>query len=172
MEKLITTKSGNLSEERREFLRKTGSLAVMAMFGVGFFTSCSSEDDPAPVANTPNQPPSNDSGGTTSGGITINSSSVAIDLRQVANLNTAGGWILIVDAKMLVINTGGGFSALTSVCTHSGCDRSWSLSNNQFLCSCHGSRFTTTGAVVQGPANRPLSSFSNSRSGDILTIIR
>jgi cytochrome b6-f complex iron-sulfur subunit len=68
MEKLITTKSGNLSEERREFLRKTGSLAVMAMFGVGFFTSCSSEDDPAPVANTPNQPPSNDSGAPTSGG--------------------------------------------------------------------------------------------------------
>lgn len=169
MEKLITTKSGNLSEERREFLRKTGSLAVMAMFGVGFFTSCSSEDDPVPVANNPNQPPQTPAPTTA---ITVNNNSVVIDLSQVATLNNTGGWILIVEARMLVVNTGGSFSSLTSVCTHSGCDRSWSFSNNQFLCSCHGSRFTTTGTVVQGPATQPLTAFSNSRSGNTLTISR
>ncbi len=170
-QKIISTKSGNLSEERREFLRKSGSLAVMAMFGIGFFTSCESEEDTTPSGGNPNPPPNNAGGGGTSG-ITINSSTVAIDLTRVSTLNTAGGWLLIVDAKMLVFNSGGGFSALTSVCTHSGCDRNWALTNNQFVCTCHGSRFTTAGAVVQGPANTPLASFANSRSGDILTITR
>lgn len=166
MQQIITNKTGKLSEERREFLKKTGSLAVMSMFGIGFFTSCASDEDTQPRGNTPSQP----SGAAS--GITVTSNTVTIDLTQVNTLNSAGGWILIDDAKMLVVNTGGGFSALTSICTHTGCDRNWSLNNNEFVCSCHGSRFTTAGAVVQGPANRPLTAFGTSRSGDILTINR
>lgn len=165
MEEINTNKIGNLSIQRRDFLRKTGSLAVMSMFGVGFFTSCASDDDTNPSGNNPNQP-------TPSEGITVSSDSVVIDLTKVSNLNNAGGWILITAARMLVVNTGGEFSSLTSVCTHSNCDRNWALNNDQFVCSCHGSRFTTAGAVVQGPATRPLASFSNSRSGDTLTINR
>ncbi|GAB2611117.1 QcrA and Rieske domain-containing protein [Belliella aquatica] len=166
MEQIITNKSGNLSKERREFLKKTGSLAVMSMFGVSFFTSCASDEDTNPSNPAPNNPPA------ASTGITVNNNSVVIDLTQATSLNNAGGWVLVISAQMLVVNTGNGFNALTSVCTHSQCDRNWSLNNNEFVCSCHGSRFTTSGAVVQGPANRPLASFDTSRSGDILTINR
>lgn len=166
MEQIISNKIGKLSKERREFLKKTGSLAVMSMFGVGFFTSCASDEDTLPTGSTPTNPPA------ASSGITVNANTVVIDLTQATTLNNAGGWILITSAQMLVVNIGGSFSSLTSVCTHSQCDRNWSLNNNEFVCSCHGSRFTTSGAVVQGPANRPLATFANSRSGDILTINR
>ncbi|SIS77821.1 QcrA and Rieske domain-containing protein [Belliella pelovolcani] len=167
MEKLETIKSGTLSNQRRDFLKKSGAFAVMSVFGVGFFTSCASDDDTAPNNNNNTPPPSS---GTT--GITVNSDTVVIDLSQASSLNNEGGWILITSAQMLVVNTGSGFNSLTSVCTHSGCDRNWSINNNQFVCSCHGSRFTLDGNVVTGPANRPLQAFSNSRSGDILTINR
>jgi Rieske Fe-S protein len=166
MEQIITNKSGKLSEERRDFLKKTGSIAVMSMFGVSFFTSCTSDEDTNPSNPAPNNPPA------AATGMTVNNNTVVIDLNQATSLNSSGGWVLIPSAKMLVVNTGSGFSSLTSVCTHSGCDRQWSLSSNEFVCDCHGSRFTTSGAVVQGPASQPLARFQNSRTGDILTINR
>jgi cytochrome b6-f complex iron-sulfur subunit len=152
-------KTGTLSEQRRDFLKKTGALATMTMFGVGFFTACSS-DDVTPAAAT------------STDGVTVNPDTVLIDLTEATTLNTTGGWLLITEARMLVVNTGSGFSSLTSVCTHTGCDRNWSFSNNQFTCNCHGSRFTTSGLVVNGPASSALRSFTNSRSGDVLTINR
>ncbi|MCH7410894.1 Rieske 2Fe-2S domain-containing protein [Belliella sp. DSM 111904] len=163
MENVNNFKSGRLSQARREFLKKSGAITIMSLFGANFFTSCGSDDDTPGGGNTPATPQN---------GITVNEGTVVIDLSQVASLNDEGGWILITSARMLVINTGNGFNSLTSVCTHSNCDRNWSLNNNQFVCSCHGSRFTTSGAVVTGPATRPLQSFANNRSGNTLTINR
>jgi len=165
MEKLTQMKSGTLSHERRKFIKKSGALAAMSLFGVSFFTACENEEDTYPSTNNPSN--------SSDGGITVNSNTVVIDLGKVTDLQNAGDWILIVSAQMLVVNTGGEFSSLTSVCTHSGCDRNWSLnSSNEFVCSCHGSIFTTDGNVVAGPANTPLRQFTNEQSGDILTISR
>lgn len=167
MENQAHIQSGILSEQRRDFIKKSGTLAVMSVFGIGFFTTCSKEEESVspktPVTPTP--PASSE-------GITVNTDSVVIDLSKTTELNTTGGWVLIVLAQMLVVNTGNGFSALTSVCTHSNCDRNWAFTNNQFECTCHSSRFTTSGEVVNGPANKPLKSFSNSLSGTTLTISR
>lgn len=124
-------KAGVLPKGRREFLQKMGALAVMSSFGVSFFASCSSDEDMGP-----------DQGQNQGNGINVTSGQVAIDLERQSQLRTAGGWILVVEARMLVVNVdGSSFSALTSVCTHTGCDRNWSLNQNQFICSCHGSRF-------------------------------
>jgi Rieske Fe-S protein len=50
--------------------------------------------------------------------------------------------------------------AVSRTCTHEGCTVLVPGTPGQTLdCPCHGSRFTTTGAVVNGPAVRPLASF-------------
>lgn len=165
MKNSIQVKIGNLSEPRRDFLKKTGSLAIMSMFGVGFFTSCGSDEDANPN-NVNNNPPV---GGST--GITVSGSTVSIDLGQVTGLNTAGGWLLIISAQLLVVNVGeNAFNALTSVCTHSRCDKDWQFASNVFTCTCHGSRFGIDGRVLTGPADRALTRFSTSLNNNILTI--
>ena len=50
--------------------------------------------------------------------------------------------------------------AVSRTCTHEGCTVLVPGAPGQTLdCPCHGSRFTTSGSVVNGPAARPLPSF-------------
>ncbi|MDX5479387.1 MAG: Rieske (2Fe-2S) protein [Cyclobacteriaceae bacterium] len=155
-------KAGVLPKGRRAFLQKMGAMAVMSSFGMSFFASCSRDEDMVPDQDQ-NQ----------GNGINVSSGQVAIDLERQNQLRNAGGWILVVEAKMLVVNVdGNSFSALTSVCTHTGCDRNWSLNQNQFICSCHGSRFDLQGNVVNGPATRPLSSFNTKLEDNVLIVTR
>ena len=142
--------SGKLSTHRREFLKKSGAMAVMSAFGVGFFTSCSNDDSPGRTGTPP----------VASTGITVSGSVITVNLDIATGLATPGGWALVSSADVLIVNLGNNnFSALTAICTHRSCNNSWSFSDNVFRCSCHGSRFTATGAVVNGPANQPLRSF-------------
>lgn len=45
-------------------------------------------------------------------------------------------------------------------CTHLGCTLSWNNDEHSWDCPCHGSRFTYNGAVIHGPANTDLPSYS------------
>ena len=60
------------------------------------------------------------------------------------------------------------FSVLTAVCTHEGCTVD-QFNGQLFVCPCHNSRYTTGGTVANGPANRALTSFPSTLSGDTLT---
>ncbi|HEX4682688.1 MAG TPA: ubiquinol-cytochrome c reductase iron-sulfur subunit [Gemmatimonadaceae bacterium] len=65
------------------------------------------------------------------------------------------GTLVDVGGDRAVIRTGpSSFDAFSMVCTHEGCETS--VKNNRFECPCHGSVFANTGAVVVGPATRPL----------------
>jgi 3-phenylpropionate/trans-cinnamate dioxygenase ferredoxin component len=71
-----------------------------------------------------------------------------------------------------VTNAGGELYAFDDTCTHMGC----SLANGQLdgttvTCACHGSQFdVTTGAVIRGPAQRPVHSHRvQVQDGGILT---
>jgi cytochrome b6-f complex iron-sulfur subunit len=88
-------------------------------------------------------------------------------------LATVGGAALVQSSggSFLVVRTGeAAFVALTATCTHEACTIT-GRQNDAFVCPCHGSRFSNTGAVLNGPATRALPQFAAQLSGDVLTIV-
>ena len=72
--------------------------------------------------------------------------------------------------SVLVTRTGQDtFNALTAICTHEQCIVT-GFQSGTFVCPCHGSQYNTSGAVVQGPANRALRQFSTQFTNNVLTI--
>jgi cytochrome b6-f complex iron-sulfur subunit len=64
----------------------------------------------------------------------------------------------------------GDFVALSAVCTHLGCIVKWSPDKGEFICPCHGGRFSNDGVVLGGPPPKPLESIPVVLAGDLLRI--
>ena len=64
----------------------------------------------------------------------------------------------------------GNFVALSAVCTHLGCVIAWQEQTGEFLCPCHGGRFSADGKVLGGPPPKPLESLVVQLDGDQLKI--
>lgn len=64
----------------------------------------------------------------------------------------------------------GTFVALSAVCTHLGCVVAWQDQAEEFLCPCHGGRFSADGQVLAGPPPKPLESLVVELDGDQLKI--
>ena len=64
--------------------------------------------------------------------------------------------------KVTVAEAAGSFYAFDDTCTHMGCSLArGTLDGTTVTCACHGSQFdVTTGAVLRGPAARPVRSRS------------
>lgn len=95
---------------------------------------------------------------------------LVVDLTEAQNsaLLSAGGFI--IRNNVIVINSGGNYIALSSVCTHSACQVTYNASNNNLPCPCHGSLFSTSGSVLNGPANAPLETYPVTENGDVLEV--
>ncbi len=107
---------------------------------------------------------------------TVNSSvangAVSVTVDAASPLNSVGGAALVQSSlgNFLVSRSGQTtFVALTAICTHEQCTVT-GFQNSQYVCPCHGSQYSTTGAVVMGPATRALQQFSTQFNAPTLTI--
>jgi nitrite reductase/ring-hydroxylating ferredoxin subunit len=99
-----------------------------------------------------------------------------IELREFPALQRPGGTAVIERPDELlnlwVLHLANGcFAAVWRVCTHGACDVT-PRAGPELYCPCHGSRFGLDGAVLQGPATRPLRTFLVRREGDTLFLER
>lgn len=139
---------------RRELIRNIAAGTVTLFVVPTAFTSC--ENDPVDPEDNTNPPDGN----------TLN---IDLSLDQYSNLGSPGGWAK--EGEIIIINTGDGFVALSAVCTHQGCAVSYDSEENNLPCPCHGSIFSITGSVLEGPAESPLNKYEVTQEGDILTIV-
>jgi nitrite reductase/ring-hydroxylating ferredoxin subunit len=94
--------------------------------------------------------------------VTIPSSGTLASVGTAALVNTSIGAFLVSRTSESA------FTVLTAMCTHEACTVS-GFESSQYVCPCHGSTFTTAGAVVKGPAPRALSSFASTFTNGTLT---
>ena len=70
------------------------------------------------------------------------------------------------DGRLFVFRRPEGVFAISSICTHLGCNVRWNAERGGFDCPCHGSSFDKNGRNVAGPAPRPLKWFELSLNAD------
>ncbi len=94
-----------------------------------------------------------------------------LDLNDNANaaLRTNGGF-LVRNGVIVARTTAGMFIAVAAACTHQGTIVQYQSANNRFFCPNHGSNFTESGAVINGPATRPLRQYRTQLNGNILRV--
>jgi Rieske Fe-S protein len=68
------------------------------------------------------------------------------------------GSLVVVSGSYILGRDAQGLYAMSISCTHQGCPVA--PSSNGLYCPCHGSRFDSNGAVVQGPARSPLTHYA------------
>ena len=103
---------------------------------------------------------------------TAASGGATLDIDAGSPLATVGTAALVQTPSglVLVAHTGADtFTAVTATCTHENCTIT-GFTGQAFVCPCHGSRFSTSGAVQNGPATRALRSFPTRLAGNVLTI--
>lgn len=139
--------------ERIDFIKKfavSGSILLTAPI---LFNACAKDEDPDPNNNPPD------------------SNALTIDLTDGAYsaLGTVGGFAY--SGNIIIFRSSDTtFVALSKVCTHSQCTVTYNHDNNELPCPCHGSKFNTSGVVINGPAAINLKKFTVVKEGNTLKI--
>jgi nitrite reductase/ring-hydroxylating ferredoxin subunit len=103
---------------------------------------------------------------------TFASNIVTVNIDASSPLSAVGAMALVQTSAgdLLVAHTGANaFTALSATCTHQACEVT-GFSGNLFVCPCHGSEYSTGGAVVSGPAPAALHTFASAFANNVLTI--
>ena len=136
--------------ERKEFIKKFAVGGSILLTTPMLFNSCSDDDEDL-VPTNPDE-------------VVIN-----LNAASSADLGTVGGFIY--SGNIIVFRTGdNAYLALSKVCTHSQCTVTYNHAAENVPCPCHGSRFSTTGAVLNGPAASALKKYNVKLEGNSLII--
>lgn len=130
---------------RREFV------ASCAMLSAAFLAGCASMvTHPVPVA----------------------AGRIQLSLGQYPELAKPDGAVKLQpdgqDEPIYLLVNGSNFVAVSPICTHRGC--TVDVHGERLVCPCHGSTYDREGNVLKGPAQRALTKYSLTRSGETLTI--
>lgn len=141
--------------ERKDFLQKFAIGGSILLTAPILFNSCSDgTDDVIDDADNNND-----------------DDAITIDLTNddFSDLGTVGGYAY--SGNIIIIRSGDdSYLAFSKICTHQGCTVTYNASENELPCPCHGSVFSTTGAVLNGPASSGLKKYSVTKEGDALKI--
>jgi len=108
-------------------------------------------------------------------GVTMCGANVCVDLSvpATAALKNVDGFLNvgIPNDRIVIIRTDAtSFTALSNICTHAGCAVRFDGSS-KLNCPCHGSSFALSGAVLRGPATRPLKTYTVTFDGANLVTV-
>ena len=123
---------------------------LLSWFGIGWLvsllpsslTGCS--DSSAPSASSPNSPES----------VAAAPSGKVIDVGTVAQLDQNKQLVSNKISVVRDINDNNKLLAVSTVCTHNGCDVKWKSS--KYVCPCHDAEFAADGKILAGPAKKSL----------------
>jgi cytochrome b6-f complex iron-sulfur subunit len=105
---------------------------------------------------------------------TASNNVIVIDVSSGSALGSVGSAAIVSYGSSAILvdhPAAGTYHALSSVCNHQGCViTNYDSGTKEFVCPCHGSRFSQTGGLDQGPASAGLLSYQTSLSGNQLTI--
>ncbi len=153
----------NPKTSRREFCAHAISFVTVASLIEG----CGGGGNPGgPSGGGSNVPQLSQVNGTTAG------NTVSVNVGAAPALANVGSAALVQAGgnSILVTRTGQNeFNAFTAICTHEQCVIT-GFSSGTFVCPCHGSQYTTSGTVQQGPATQRLRQFTTSFTNNVLTI--
>ena len=145
---------------RREFCVRTCQAVSLLTLGAVIPGCGGSSTSPSSAPSLPS----------VSGTLVNRTLTIAID--AASPLAPVGGaaTVTVSTGTYLIAHTAqSAFTAVTAVCTHEGCAVT-GFANALYVCPCHGSEFSTSGAVVQGPAASPLRQFPTTFAGTVVTI--
>jgi glycine/D-amino acid oxidase-like deaminating enzyme/nitrite reductase/ring-hydroxylating ferredoxin subunit len=80
------------------------------------------------------------------------------DVASLEEIPPGEGRVVTIDGEKCGVyrDPSGALSAVSAVCTHMACIVEWNNAEETWDCPCHGSRFARNGAVLEGPAMKPL----------------
>ena len=98
---------------------------------------------------------------------------VRLALAELPKLSEPGGYVKVYPfgfAHPIVLfqNASGELFAISTTCTHAGCEVR--KTKSKFECPCHGSQYDLSGKVIRGPAPAALTRFPVKKEGDFLEI--
>src|SRR5471032_1897591 len=144
----------NTAVSRRQFCGGACQVASVATLAT-LFTACgggsssSSPSSPSSPGNTASLL------GKATSQFSGNSVKISVDGSALADVGGAALVESVAGVFLVSRTSASAFTAIEGVCTHEGCTIT-GADGAQYVCPCHGSRYTRTGQVVQGPATASL----------------
>jgi len=135
--------------DRKEFLSQLGiGAAGLVLFGC--MGGCEKDTVPAAPSNV----------------------NITLDLTSTtySKLLTPGQFAYTTNGIIVAQTKAGDYIAVSQYCTHQGVTVEFLSASSDFFCTAHGSKFSSTGSVINGPASSALKQYTVTKTGTNLVI--